>query len=111
MVKNIAYARDDFWTRIPEDCKKAISELKRMKVCSCCAWDYEDSFAQVWWLVLHEVDMWVEGEFRAVDGGMTRQQAKKADDWLIKYLPLFNKYKRDYPDDWRTEDFSYGGQV
>lgn len=111
MIKNIGYAKNDFWSRIPEDCKTAIKELKRLKVCRCCAWDYEDSFAHVWWLVLHEVDMFAEGHFRASDGGMTREQARKADSWLIKYLPLFNKYKKDYPEDWRVEDFRYKRQV
>ena len=28
--------RDDFWGNIPEDCKKAISELNRLKVMQLC---------------------------------------------------------------------------
>lgn len=110
-MNTISYAKNDFWSRIPEDCKKPIAELKRMKVFSCCAWDYEEDFSDVWWLVLHEVDMFVEGYFTYNDGGMTRAQAKRADNWLLKYLPLFNKYKRTKPDFLDAADFVYGGQV
>lgn len=111
------YGEKDFWDEIPEDCKKAISELKRMKVFGCCAWDYEEDFSDVWWLVLHEVDMWVEGEFGVeswhIDntGGMNRAQAKRADNWLIRYLPLFNKYRRTKPEHSDDADFAYAGQA
>ena len=111
------YGKKEFWDAIPGDCKKAISELKRMKVYGCCAWDFEEDFSDVWWLVLHEVDMWVEGEFGVeawhIDssGGMNRAQAKRADDWLIRYLPLFNKYKKTKPGRFDDADFAYAGQV
>jgi len=105
------YGQKEFWDNIPEDCTKAITELKRMKVFGCCAWDFEEDFSDVWWLVLHEVDMFVEGEFTAKDGGMTKAQAKRADDWLIRYLPLFNKYKRTKPERFDDADFEYYGQV
>lgn len=111
------YGVKEFWDDIPADCTKAISELKRMKVFGCCAWDFEDDFSDVWWLVLHEVDMWVEGEFGMeawhVDSGcgMNRAQAKRADAWLIRYLPLYNKYRRSKPEYEDAEDFYYGGQV
>lgn len=111
------YGKKDFWDNIPDDCKKAISELKRMKVFGCCAWDFEKDFSDVWWLVLHEVDMWAEGEFGIEkwhcinDGGMNRAQAKRADEWLIRYLPLFNKYKRTQPGRFDESDFVYAGQV
>lgn len=101
-VKNIPYARDDFWSRIPDDCKKAISELKRMKVHGLCAYDYEDTFADVWWLVLHEVDMWDEGEYRMeADANesdpcyMNRKQANTARKWLVKWESLFIKYAKE----------------
>ena len=115
-MKNISYARNDFWNNIPEDCKRAITELKRLKVFECCAWDYEENFAHVWWLVLHEVDMYAEGEFGQEKwhydiGGMNKKQAQRADKWLITYLTLFNKYKKLLPDDFSKDEFYYNGQV
>jgi len=103
------YNIPDFWDNIPDDCKKAISELTRMKVYGCLALDHEETFAEVWWLVLHEVDLFVEGEFTASEGGMTRQQAKRADDWLIRWLPLFNKYKSS--ENYNDNEYFYDGQV
>lgn len=116
-----------FWDNIPDECKRAISELKRLKVYTCLALDYEYTFADVWWLVLHEVDMYSEGEFcreakRSYYGigepdAMNLTQAKRADAWLIKYLPLFNKYKGSdyYPEDsgrdFSEDEFFYGGQL
>ena len=101
-MNTIPYARNDFWSRIPEDCKKAISELKRMKVHGLCAYDYEDTFADVWWLVLHEVDMWDEGEYRMeADANesdpcyMNRKQANTARKWLVKWESLFIKYAKE----------------
>ncbi len=111
------YGEKEFWDEIPVDCKKAISELKRMKVFGCCAWDFEENFSDVWWLVLHEVDMWVEGEFGVEkwhtdsSGGMNKSQAKKADEWLVRYLPLFNKYKRLKSERYNDADFIYAGQI
>ena len=120
----------NFWTNIPEDCKKAIRELRRLKVFGLCAWDYEETFADVWWLVLHEVDMYEEGEFckeasRSIwhvvePDAMDIRQAQRADRWLVKWLDLFNKYKAK---EWHTDywykihsgygedDFHYGGQL
>lgn len=120
----------DFWNDIPEDCKKAISELKRLKVFKLLALDYEETFSDVWWLVLHEVDMYVEGEFcreasRSYYGvaepdAMDKMQAKRADTWLVKWLPLFNKYTaKEYHTDyyytihsgWGEDDYVYNGQL
>lgn len=94
----------DFWEAIPDDCKKAVRELKRMKVFNLCAWDHEDTFADVWWLVLHEVDMYEEGEFcmeasRNYGGyrepaAMNLRQAQTADRWLVRWWELANKYSR-----------------
>ena len=104
----VDFRQNDFWHNIPEDCTKAISELKRLKVCSLLALDYEETFSNVWWLVLHEVDMFVEGYCTANDGGMTKQQAQRADNWLVRWLPLFNKYKNTGIYD---NEFCYNGQV
>lgn len=94
-----------FWGNIPDDCKKAISELNRLKVSRCMAYDYEETFADVWWLALHEVDLWAEGEDRE---SMNRQQARRADEWLIRWLPLFNKYKTG---NFGKAPFRYTGQI
>lgn len=102
--------RNEFEKRIPEDCRQAIKELKRLRVYSCAALDdCIDSFADVWWMVLHEVDMYVEGEFTTADGGMTRAQAAKADAWLMRHVGLFNKYKDPY--EYGSTVFVYYGQV
>ena len=91
-----------FWTHIPDDCKKAISELRRMKVNNLLARDMEETFADVWWLVLHEVDMYAEGEFcreasRSYYGegepnAMNMKQAQAADRWLVRWNELAIKY-------------------
>ena len=118
-MTGISYSKNDFWSRIPEDCKKAISELKKLKVHRLCAYDYEETFADVWWLVLHEVDLYAEGEYGS-DGEFTftepcflnKSQAKNADKWLIKYLHLFNKYKNTGErKSFRESEFYYAGQI
>lgn len=93
--------RKDFWKNIPEDCQKAIKELKRLKVYRLISTDYEETFSDVWWLVLHEVDLYEEGEFCQErsrcewpdPSAMNIRNAQSADRWLIRWLPLFNKYK------------------
>lgn len=127
---NGANRKHDFWLNVPDDCKKAVAELKRLKVCRLLALDYEETFSDVWWLVLHEVDLYEEGEFcreasRSIFGegdaqAMNLSQAKKADEWLVRWLDLFNKYKgKEYHSDywykvhtgWSDDDFYYGGQL
>ena len=109
--------RNDFWDNIPQDCEKAIRELKRLKVDSLIARDFEETFADVWWLVLHEVDLYAEGEYCqevsrcdwADPTAMNIRHAKSADKWLVKWLPLFNKYKSE---EYCGEDlFYYDGQL
>ena len=120
----------DFWHNIPQDCEKAIRELKRLKVKGLAAWDYEETFADVWWAILHEVDMYVEGEFcreasRSVWGegdpqAMNLKQAQAADRWLVRWNELAIKYSRPgcftpYHDKyigWFGEGIAYyGGQL
>ena len=123
--------RRSFWSAVPADCKKAISELGRLKVYNLCGWDYEETFADVWWLVLHEVDMYHEGEFckeayRSVFGegdpsAMDLRQAKKADEWLVRWWPLASKYSqpdvlsdyhREVLGDWGDDGIRYyGGEI
>jgi len=106
-MNTISYARNDFWSNIPADCKEAVKELKRLKVHKLAGYDYEENFAHVWWLILHEVDMWDEGEYRmeadATESDpcyMNRKQANNARSWLVKWEPLFSKYAKllsDHP--------------
>lgn len=113
--KNICNVSNTFWANIPDDCKTALSELNRLKVATCCAWDQEETFYDVWWLVLHEVDMYADGEFcreasRSNLGigepnAMNLAQAKKADAWLIRWEELANKYCDN------GEGVAYGGQL
>ena len=120
--------RKDFWKNIPEDCQKAIKELNRLKVSAMLATDYEETFSDVWWLVLHEVDLYAEGEFCQEASrcdwpdptAMNIRNAQAADRWLVKWLPLFNKYKdKKYYSEyyWKIhsgfseEEFEYYGQV
>lgn len=129
MTKKFDYERCYFWKNIPEDCKKAISELKRLKVFRLLALDYEETFADVWWLVLHEVDLYEEGEFcmeasrnyyhEHEPQAMNMAQAIRADKWLVRWWDLFKKYAPDemHSDYWLSinsgygGDFYYGGQL
>lgn len=109
-----------FWEEIPEDCKKAINELKRLKVHRLAGYDHERTFADVWWCILHEVDLYADGEYRAedfiADGypeeakySMNFKQAQRADAWLIRWCKLFDKYKD--AEEFGKNDFNYTGQI
>lgn len=110
----------DFWSNIPDDCKKAIGELKRLKANRIAGYDHEETFADVWWCILHEVDLYADGEYCAEDfiaDGYPEEakyclnltQARNADKWLVKWLHLFNKYKTS--NYCGGKDFIYTGQV
>ena len=110
----------NFWENIPDDCKKAISELQRLKVNNLCAWDHEENFGDVWWLVLHEVDLYAEGEFckevsragsMADPSAMSLAQAQRADRWLVKWNDLFNKYRTIGEGRFSENEFMYDGQL
>ena len=102
--------RNEFEKQIPDDCKEAIKELKRLRIYRLAALDdCIESFADVWWMVLHELDRYVEDEYPTCDGGLTHKQAERADAWLIKHVGLFNKY-RD-PGEYGKCEFIYTGQV
>lgn len=88
-----------FENNIPADCEKAMKELKRLKVYNLMAWDYEQTFADVWYLALHEVDMYAEGEYGQGPGfnesdpqAMNIRSARSADKWLLKYKDIAHKY-------------------
>ncbi len=108
-----------FWDNIPDDCKKAINELKRMKVFNLCGFDYEETFADVWWSVLHEVDLYEEGEFckeasRSMYGGdpeaMSFKQAVSADKWLVRWWDIAFIYSQPecFSDYYRAINSEFG---
>lgn len=97
-MANFTYPHN-FWKNIPEDCAKAVKELKHLKVFNLCAWDYEETFTDVWWLVLHEVDLYAEGEYGQGEGFiesdpayLNSRSAKAADKWLVRWWGLAYKY-------------------
>ena len=121
-------AHKTFWKAVPADCKKAIKELEKLKVYNLCGWDYEETFADVWWLVLHEVDMYAEGEYGQGEGFcesdpayMNRRSAKAADKWLCRWYELawmyslpdqLSDYHRKVLGDWGEDGISYyDGQI
>lgn len=109
--------KKDFWKNIPDDCRKAISELRKLKVFHLCAFDYEETFTDVWWCVLHEVDMYVEGEYGQGDWfnisepeAMNIRSARSADAWLVKWWSLAYKYslRKYYSDYYYRVHLGYG---
>ena len=78
-----------FGAELPDECTKAISELKRLKVYKIMSNDYIDSFADVWFRVQHECDMYIEEDIRE----MNAQAYKGAKRWLEKYKHLYRKYE------------------
>ena len=99
----------NFWKNIPDDCKKAISELKRLKAHRLAGYDNEETFADVWWCILHEVDLYADGDPEEAKFSLNLKQAQTADRWLCRWVHLFNKYKTE--DFCGDKDFSYHGQV
>lgn len=109
-----------FWEEIPQDCKKAIGELKRLKAHKLAGYDHERTFADVWWCILHEVDLYADGEYCSEDMiaegfpeeakyCMNRKQAQRADEWLIRWCYLFDKYKDT--EEFGETPFGYTGQI
>lgn len=78
---------------VPEDCKKALQELSRMKVCDLRSDDEENSFADVWWHVQHEVDLFEEEQYDwREEDLLTPKTYATAKRWLEKYNNLYVKY-------------------
>lgn len=99
-----------------KEIEQAMKRLRRLKVYQLCyaVGDSSLPFAEIWWSVLHEVDMYVEGEFPASDGGMNKAQAKRADAWLIETADLAEWSARNEDGmigQFGETAFQYGGQV
>ena len=69
--------------------EKALKELKKLKVYRICSHDplSDTTFSDIYFKVLHEVDMHEEHE---EESELTRQSYKSAKNWLNKYHHLFN---------------------
>lgn len=97
---------------------EALKRLHRLKVWRLCYMAdsksaTSTSFVEIWWAVLHEVDMYVEGEFTVADGGMNKAQAKRADEWLIETADLakWSAIETGLIKDFGYSAFDYYGQV
>lgn len=75
---------------VPEDCESALRELKKLAVSKYRNDDCEDNFADVWFHIQHECDMYEEEED---SNSLTDGEYRKAKNWLNKYRLLYNKYE------------------
>ena len=94
-IEGTVMGNEPFWKSIPDDCRKAISELKRLKVFEMIWDDPYETFADVWDAVDHEWTLWDEGEFPASDGGMTKKEADAAMSWMERWQELKEKYETE----------------
>lgn len=76
---------------VPEDCVNALNELKRMRVYRVMDDDCENNFADTWFHVRHECDMyeWDEGSNELTHSTYTTAKA-----WVVKYRHLYDKYNK-----------------
>ena len=79
-----------FGTELPDECMKAITELKKLKVYKAMNDDIIDNFADVWFRVQHECDMYEEGED---SNELSYQSYIGAMNWLDRYKDLYRKYE------------------
>lgn len=79
-----------FGTELPDDCEKAIKELKKLRVYSVMDDDYIDNFADVWFRVQHECDMYEEGE---ESNELSYQSYIGASNWLDRWRDLYYEYE------------------
>lgn len=83
-------AKKIFGAVMPDDCDKAITELKRLSVYNVMNDDCTETFADVWFHVQHECDMYEEGEY---SNCLTYQGWVGASNWLERYRDLYDKYE------------------
>lgn len=79
-----------FDRELPDDCKKAITSLKKLKVYFAMNDDTIDNFADVWFRVQHECDMYEEMQD---SNELTYQSYIGAKKWLEKWRHLYIKYE------------------
>lgn len=79
-----------FDRELPDDCKKAITSLKKLKVYFAMNDDTIDNFADVWFRVQHECDMYEEMQD---SNELAYQSYIGAKKWLEKWRHLYIKYE------------------
>ena len=79
-----------FSKELPDDCEKAINELKKLKVYREMNDDVIDNFADVWFRVQLECDLFEWGEDTNV---LTKRSYDGAMRWLNKWKKLYDKYE------------------
>ena len=82
-----------------EPVRIALERLERLKVNEYRNIDYwaQDSFDRVWWSVLHEVDMYEEGE----ESPLNKTTYKGAKNWLKSFVHLC---KGNIPADYKPKE-------
>lgn len=75
---------------VPNDCEKALKELSKLAVCRYRNDDCEENFADVWWHIQHECDMYEEQQD---SNCLTARSYSSAKNWLDKYEDLYRKYE------------------
>ena len=75
---------------VPKDCEKALKELGKLAVSRYRNDDCEETFADVWWHVQHECDMYEEEQD---SNCLTFRSYNSAKAWLYKYENLYKKYE------------------
>jgi len=75
---------------VPTDCEKALKELNKLAVCKYRNDDCEENFADVWFHVQHECDMYEEGQ---ASNCLNSRSYIAAKNWMGKYKHLYYKYE------------------
>lgn len=78
-----------FRTELPQECDKAIKELKRLKVYRIMNDDMIENFADVWFRVQTECDLFEYGD----NEDMTEQNYNASIKWLNRWEDLYDKYE------------------
>ena len=79
-----------FGKELPDDCEKAIKELKKLNVYYIMNDDTINNFSDVWFRVQHETDMYNEGQESNM---LCYQSYIGAMNWLNRWEDLYNKYE------------------
>lgn len=74
---------------IEDDCKEALKEVVQLKAFKVRNDDNENNFADVYFHVQHEADMYEEGE----ENDLTLSTYLSVKKWLKKHHALYMKYE------------------
>lgn len=89
-----------------EPVRIALERLESLKVNEYRNVDYwaQDSFDRVWWSVLHEVDLYEEGE----ESPLNKTTCKGAKNWLKSFAHLC---KGNVPADYKPKEVQYEPEI